>query len=110
MRKRFPKSSLIEGVGGTTHSGSLSGIACTDDKIATYLLSGKTPQRTRGQGHSDVKCEPVPQPAPGPANALTESASDSGRRHGHGKGHGKKRHGMPQDLRAQLQQAASSTR
>lgn len=110
VRKRFPKSSLIEGVGGTTHSGSLSGIACTDDKIATYLLSGKTPQRTRGQGHSDVKCEPVPQPAPGPANALTESASDSGRGHGHGKGHGKKRHGMPQDLRAQLQQAASSTR
>ncbi|OJF14180.1 alpha/beta hydrolase [Couchioplanes caeruleus] len=30
LRKRFPRSVLLEGVGATTHSGSLSGIACTD--------------------------------------------------------------------------------
>ena len=34
-RRLFPTASLIEGVGGSTHAGSLSGVACTDDTIAT---------------------------------------------------------------------------
>lgn len=108
VRKRFPKSSLIEGVGGTTHSGSLNGVACTDDKIADYLLSGTTPARARGKQHSDVQCDPVPQPEPGPANALSESASDAGNSHDKHDKHGRKRAGMPQDLRATLQQATSA--
>jgi pimeloyl-ACP methyl ester carboxylesterase len=61
VRKLYPRSSLIEGVGGTTHAGSLSGVACTDDKIADYLLSGKLPTRLSGD-RSDVKCAPVPAP------------------------------------------------
>jgi len=36
-RRTFPHAVLIEGVGGTTHAGSLSGVACTDDRIAAYL-------------------------------------------------------------------------
>lgn len=61
VRQRFPRSVLIEGVGGTTHSGSLSGVACTDDRIADYLLTGALPARVRGN-RSDVQCEPVPPP------------------------------------------------
>ncbi|MFD1251184.1 alpha/beta hydrolase [Nocardioides ginsengisoli] len=61
-RKLFPSSFLIEGVGGTTHAGSLSGVACTDDTIATYLDTGKLPARKSGN-RSDKKCPPVPPPA-----------------------------------------------
>lgn len=68
-RKRFPKSSLIEGKNGTTHSGSLSGIACTDDRIADYLLTGKLPKRTAGNS-SDVQCDPVPTPDATTPNAV----------------------------------------
>jgi pimeloyl-ACP methyl ester carboxylesterase len=69
-RSRFPRSVLIEGVGGTTHSGSLSGVDCTDSLIAGYLATGALPDRVRGR-RSDVRCEPVPAPVPA---ALTESA------------------------------------
>ncbi|GIF12733.1 alpha/beta hydrolase [Actinoplanes teichomyceticus] len=69
VRKRFGKSVLIEGVGGTTHSGSLSGIACTDDTIATYLATGVLPKRVPGN-RSDKRCAPVPQPDPTAAAAL----------------------------------------
>lgn len=62
-RRLFPDSRLIEGVGGTTHSASLSGVACTDDKIADYLATGKLPARVAGD-RSDAQCEPVPQPDP----------------------------------------------
>lgn len=63
VRKRFPKSVLIEGVNGSTHAGSLSGVSCTDDRIADYLLYGSLDKRVRGN-QSDVKCPPVPQPVP----------------------------------------------
>jgi pimeloyl-ACP methyl ester carboxylesterase len=63
VRKRFHRSVLIEGVGGTTHAGSLSGVSCTDDRIATYLLTGDLPTRKPGTNRSDVKCPPVPPPA-----------------------------------------------
>lgn len=68
-RKAFPTSFLIEGVGGTTHSGSLSGIACTDDTIAAYLDTGKLPKRNPGKNVSDKQCDPVPAPQPEPAAA-----------------------------------------
>ena len=107
VRKRFPKSALIEGKNGTTHSGSLSGVSCTDDKVAAYLLTGKMPARQPGENRSDVTCDPVPQPTPGPTNAVTESASS-----GVGKNNGKKgkHHGKSADLTAMLQQAQGFTR
>ena len=63
-RRTFPGSSLIEGVGGHTHSGSLSGVSCVDDRVADYLLTGALPERTGGDG-SDVQCPAVPPPDPG---------------------------------------------
>ena len=63
VRRRFPTASLVEGVGGTTHAGSLSGVACTDNTIAQYLANGSVPRRKAGKG-SDKKCPPVPAPDP----------------------------------------------
>ncbi len=59
VRKRFSKARLIAGIGGTTHAGSLSGVSCTDDRIARYLATGKVPARVAGR-QADVKCPPVP--------------------------------------------------
>ena len=63
---------LIEGVGGTTHAGSLSGVACVDDRIADYFATGALPERKRGN-RSDVQCDPVPPPDP------TEAVAGCGR-------------------------------
>jgi pimeloyl-ACP methyl ester carboxylesterase len=63
VRGRFPSSSLIAGVGGTTHAASLSGVACVDDAIATYLSTGVVPARRPGR-RADKACPPVPQPHP----------------------------------------------
>lgn len=43
VRSRFPTSSLIEGVNGSTHGSSLMGNACVDNKVAAYLANGTTP-------------------------------------------------------------------
>jgi len=71
---------LIEGVGGTTHAGSLSGVSCTDDRIAAYLATGALPARQPGN-HSDVQCEPVPPPVPaglaGPSSRTAAASSTS---------------------------------
>ncbi|MFI7589081.1 alpha/beta hydrolase [Spongisporangium articulatum] len=78
-RSLFPKSVLIEGVGGTTHAGSLSGVSCTDDTIADYLLTGKLPARKAGGG-SDVQCPPVPQPDPTAVTAAEQKAASGSSR------------------------------
>jgi pimeloyl-ACP methyl ester carboxylesterase len=76
VRSLFPNSVLIEGVGGSTHAGSLSGVACTDDKIAAYLVKGGSlPARVAGNT-SDVKCDPVPAPDP-TAPALKAASTQS---------------------------------
>jgi pimeloyl-ACP methyl ester carboxylesterase len=64
VRSRFPRSALIEGVGGTTHAGSLSGVPCVDDAVAAYLSDGTLPARKPGR-RSDLRCDPVPAPEPG---------------------------------------------
>lgn len=76
-RELFPNSSLIEGVGGTTHAGSLSGVACTDNAIATYLATGATPPRVRGN-RSDKQCPPVPQPDAAADAAAAASSGGAG--------------------------------
>jgi pimeloyl-ACP methyl ester carboxylesterase len=76
VRSRFPKSVLIEGVGGTTHSGSLSGVTCTDNAIAAYLLTGKLPKRVPGRT-SDLQCDPVP--VPDPTAVAAQGVPDNGR-------------------------------
>ncbi len=72
-RELFPNSVLIEGVGGTTHSASLSGVACTDDKVAAYLATGELPERQPGEG-SDVQCDPLPQPDPTAVDSGVEAS------------------------------------
>ncbi len=76
VRKRFPNSVLVEGVNGSTHSGSLNGVACTDNLIAAYLTDGSLPARVAGDT-SDVKCDPVPQPDPTAAPTQKTQGSDS---------------------------------
>jgi len=73
-RRTFPHAVLIEGVGGTTHAGSLSGVACTDDRIAAYLQTGALPHRVAGN-RSDVQCDPVPAPQPTAAAAAHSAGS-----------------------------------
>jgi pimeloyl-ACP methyl ester carboxylesterase len=72
MRKRWKGASLIAGVGGTTHAGSLSGVACVDDTIATYLATGAVPPRRKGNWRADKYCPHVP--APQPAEATPDNA------------------------------------
>ncbi|MFC6153575.1 alpha/beta hydrolase [Nocardioides yefusunii] len=107
-RKEFPTASLIEGVGGTTHSGSLSGIDCTDDAIATYLDTGVAPQRVKGKNRSDLQCDPVPVPEPEPVvsggAALSRSASPSAAALTAAPA-ASTRDRVPADVRAALQQA-----
>jgi pimeloyl-ACP methyl ester carboxylesterase len=66
VRSRFPTASLIEGVNGTTHAGSLSGVACVDNAVARYLAHGTVPPRQSGRG-ADKRCPRVPRPHPKPA-------------------------------------------
>lgn len=63
-RREFPNSSLVEGVGGTTHAASLSGgNDCVNDHVADYLADGTLPERKSGDT-SDAQCAPLPQPTP----------------------------------------------
>ncbi|MGL5857179.1 MAG: alpha/beta hydrolase [Angustibacter sp.] len=66
VRDRFPRARLIAEPGGTTHSGSLSGNACVDNRIADYLATGRLPARRPGIG-PDVRCRPLPEPKPATA-------------------------------------------
>jgi len=92
VRRLFPRSILIEGVGGTTHAGSLSGVTCTDDRIAAYLLTGALDPRVKGN-RSDVRCDPVPAPDPSPTASTTAPLTAGTTA------------GLPADLRAVLTRA-----
>lgn len=76
VRKRFPRSALVEGVGGTTHAGSLFGNACVDDTIADYLATGKLPKRVKANT-SDKRCMPLPQPTPSAAASKRAESGNS---------------------------------
>ncbi|GGV03034.1 peptidase [Actinomadura cremea] len=57
MHKVFPSSRLVLEDGGKTHSNTLNGNACLDDKVAAYLDTGALPESRRG---ADARCEAVP--------------------------------------------------
>jgi pimeloyl-ACP methyl ester carboxylesterase len=77
VRRLFPRSSLIEGVGGTTHAASLFGEPCVDNTVAAYLDTGVLPARRAGN-RSDKQCPALPQPDP------TAAAADAARSAGAG--------------------------
>ena len=76
VRKRFPRAALIEGVGGTTHSGSLFGNSCVDGAIAAYLANGSVPQRVKANT-SDKKCPPLAPPTPSSVDGKRSAAAAS---------------------------------
>jgi pimeloyl-ACP methyl ester carboxylesterase len=78
VRKRFPRAALIEGVGGTTHAGSLFGNHCVDDAVAAYLATGKLPARVAGN-RSDRRCRPIAPPSPATRAKQAESKAAQGR-------------------------------
>ncbi|MFI5935102.1 alpha/beta hydrolase [Actinoplanes sp. NPDC051494] len=64
VRRRFPRAVLVEGVGGSTHAGSLfGGATCIDNTVAEYLATGELPTRVKATT-SDKRCAPVAQPDP----------------------------------------------
>ena len=54
-------SSLVVEQGGGNHGITLSGNACLDKHLATYLAGGKVP---RGAGEVDAVCKRLPDPSP----------------------------------------------
>jgi pimeloyl-ACP methyl ester carboxylesterase len=70
LRRRFPRSILVEGVNGTTHAGSLFGGKCVDGTIAGYLATGALPKRVKAD-RSDKRCAPLAQPNPTSTTATT---------------------------------------
>jgi len=63
VRSLFPSASLVAGVGGTTHAGSLSGVACVDNTVRDFLNTGVVPLRRSGV-QADKLCPRVPPPPP----------------------------------------------
>ncbi len=63
VRNLFPSASLVAGVGGTTHSSSLSGVACVDNSVANYLRTGIVPTRLSGT-RADRSCPRLAPPQP----------------------------------------------
>ncbi|MFF5259311.1 alpha/beta fold hydrolase [Actinomadura viridis] len=59
MRKLFPSATLLAEQGGKTHSNTLNGNACLDDKVAAYLTDGTLAPRKPGQV-ADVSCDALP--------------------------------------------------
>ncbi|GAB1689123.1 alpha/beta hydrolase [Krasilnikovia sp. M28-CT-15] len=78
VRRRFPRAVLVEGVGGTTHAGSLFGDACVDDTVAAYLATGALPKRVAGN-RSDKRCPPLPQPVPSTTTGKHASVAGAAR-------------------------------
>ncbi|KQX75491.1 MULTISPECIES: alpha/beta hydrolase [Aeromicrobium] len=76
VRKLFPNASLVATKGGTTHSNSLNGYACVDNKIARYLYDGKLPKRAKGN-RADAYCKAIPQPRPEPVTGSTQLQAQS---------------------------------
>ncbi len=62
-RRLFPSAALVAGIGGTTHASSLSGVACVDNTVATYLRTGATPRRLAGN-QPDRRCPRLLPPQP----------------------------------------------
>ncbi|MFB7739382.1 alpha/beta hydrolase [Streptomyces sp. NPDC056112] len=75
VHRLLRNSSLVVEQGGGNHGITLSGNACLDKYLATYLTNGKVP---RGHGVADAVCRRLPDPKPLSAAASVAAASPSG--------------------------------
>ncbi len=75
VRSLFPTASLVAGIGGTTHAGSLSGVACVDNTVASYLRTGIVPPRLPGS-NADRACPRILPPGPSSAFGRTTTPGD----------------------------------
>ncbi|HEX2312674.1 MAG TPA: alpha/beta hydrolase [Thermomonospora sp.] len=57
MHRVLPSSRLLVETGGKTHSNTLNGNACLDNKVAAYLNAGRLPASRKGP---DAFCKAVP--------------------------------------------------
>ncbi|MFD5837466.1 alpha/beta hydrolase [Streptomyces collinus] len=71
MHRLLKGSSLVVEQGGGNHGITLSGNACLDKHLATYLTNGKVPH---GNGVADAVCKKNPDPKPQPATQQAPSA------------------------------------
>jgi pimeloyl-ACP methyl ester carboxylesterase len=75
VRSLFANSALIAGVGGTTHSSSLSGVGCVDNRIAAFFKNGTLPARVAGN-RADVSCPKLAPPSVSKAGRLAGGTTD----------------------------------
>ena len=78
MRKLFPTATLLAEKGGKTHSNTLNGNACIDEKVAAYLADGTLAPRKPGQG-ADVVCDAVPELNDPNPNAVKAAGAGKGK-------------------------------
>ncbi|WP_141205587.1 alpha/beta hydrolase [Streptomyces griseorubiginosus] len=71
VHRLLKHSSLVVEQGGGNHGITLSGNACLDKYLATYLTDGTVP---RGHGTADAVCKKLPDPKPAAAQPATASA------------------------------------
>ncbi|MFJ4735205.1 alpha/beta hydrolase [Streptomyces sp. NPDC088770] len=74
VHRLLRNSSLVVEQGGGNHGITLSGNACLDKHLATYLTNGKVP---RGKGVADAVCKRLPDPKPASAAPSAAAASPS---------------------------------
>ncbi|NBE55619.1 alpha/beta hydrolase [Streptomyces boluensis] len=65
LHRKLRGSSLVVERGGGNHGVTLSGNACLDRHLTTYLATGEVPRGT-GQGAPDATCAALPDPEPDP--------------------------------------------
>ncbi|MEU3344913.1 alpha/beta hydrolase [Streptomyces sp. NPDC006700] len=75
VHRLLRNSSLVVEQGGGNHGITLSGNACLDKHLATYLANGKVP---RGKGVADAVCKRLPDPKPTSGAASAAASSPSG--------------------------------
>ncbi|MFD9908331.1 alpha/beta hydrolase [Streptomyces sp. NPDC059063] len=78
LHRKLRGSSLVVELGGGNHGISLSGNACLDRYLATYLTNGKVPH---SGGEVDAVCKALPDPKPDSAGARS-AAPRGGELHG----------------------------
>lgn len=72
MARRFPNAHLVVENGGHNHGVTLSGNACLDGYLNTYLSDGKVPAN---KGLIDATCQKSPDPGPTDYSILQKSSS-----------------------------------